>query len=556
MFIRALIIAVLLAAAFSSAVAQIHDPRALDADPATANSPIAPVLEGLGNHHVPVTTSAAASQAFFDQGMRLTYGFNHSEAMRAFKEAARLDPDNAMAYWGWALVLGPNLNLPMVPDVVPQAHQAIQRAMALRDRVSDRERALIEALAARYSDDPEADRAPLDQAYANAMAQVVKDFPDDLDAATLYGAAIMNLSPWDYWYPDGLPKPGTELLLSTLESVIARNENHPGALHYYIHAVEAVHPTRGEASADRLATLMPGAGHMVHMPSHIYMRVGRYGDSYQANYLASEADERYIAQCNAQGLYALGYYPHNVHFLAWSAMFQGRKGATMTAARRVASKIPADLDANTWGLFETFLAQPLYAMVRFGMWDEVDAEPRPPEEARFMTGVWHYANGLADVHRGKTRTAQRELKLLRRLRNGIVDEEYYIGFGAAATLLEIAERILAAEIDARRGRYDRAIGHLDRAVRLEDGLLYNEPPDWYFPVRHVLGAVLLEAGRPEEAEVVYWEDLEKNPDNGFALFGLRQSLEAQGKTELAAAISERFDRAFSQADAVLTTSRF
>ena len=540
----------------NSAFAQIHDPKALSSDPATSEGPIAPVLQGLGSHEMPISTTVAQSQDFFNQGLRLTYGFNHSEAMRAFKEAARLDPDNAMAYWGWALVLGPNLNLPMVADVVPQAYDAVQRAMARRDGASAKERALIEALAARYSEDPKADRAALDQAYASAMAEVVKAYPRDLDAATLYAASLMNLSPWDYWYPDGTAKPGTNLLLSTLESVIARNEVHPGALHYYIHAVEAVHPARGESAADRLANLMPGAGHMVHMPSHIYMRLGRYADSYQANYLASEADERYIAQCNAQGIYPLGYYPHNVHFLAWSAMFQGRKKATMAAARRVASKIPEDLDSNTWALFETFLAQPLYGMVRFGMWDDIRGEPAPPEEARFMTGVWHYARGLAEVHDGSSRVARRELKALQKLRKSIIDEEYYIGFGAAGNLLGIAENILVAEISAKRKRFEDAVSKLDQAVRLEDGLLYNEPPDWYFPVRHILGAVLLDAGRPAEAEVVYWEDLEKNPNNGFALFGLRQALIAQGKDELAAVVGERYDRAFNQSDVVLTSSRF
>ena len=539
----------------ANANAQIHDPRALAADPLTATGPIAPTLTGLGEHRLEVTANAA-SQAFFDQGLRLTYGFNHSEALRAFKEAIRLDPNNAMAFWGAALVLGPNLNLPMVPDVVPQAYELIQAAVARKANVSEVEQQYIDALAARYSADPEADRAALDQAYADAMAALASTYPDDTDANTLYAAALMNLSPWDYWYPDGAAKPNTATILGTLENVLELDPKHPGALHYYIHAVEARHPELGEPKADQLRGLMPNAGHMVHMPSHIYMRVGRYADSYEANYLASLADERYIAACKAQGLYALGYYPHNVHFLAWSAMYQGRSKATLDAARRVADKVPEGLDSNTWAAFETFLGQPLYTMVRFGLWDEVDAEPAPPEGARYLQGIWHYAQGMAAVHRGSTRGANRSLKALQRMRRSIVDDEYYIGFATAPLLLEIAELVLEGEILAKRKRYERAIAKLERAVRLEDGLLYNEPPDWYFPVRHILGAVLMEAGLPGEAEVVYWADLKKHPDNGYALFGLRQALEAQGKADLAGVVGAKFDTAFAQSDVALTSSRF
>jgi len=538
-----------------TAQAQIHDPRALAADPATASSPIAPVLDGLGEHSHKVTASSE-SQAFFNQGLRLTYGFNHSEALRAFKEAIRLDPNNAMAYWGWALVLGPNLNLPMVPDVVPQAYQAIQKAMALKDQVSTAEQAYINALATRYSSDPEADRAALDRSYAAAMADLAAAAPEDADANTLYAASLMNLSPWDYWYPDGTAKPDTPNILGSLERAMELDPDHPGALHYYIHAVEARHPQLGEPKADRLVDLMPAAGHMVHMPSHIFMRVGRYADSYQANYLASLADERYIAACKAQGLYALGYYPHNVHFLAWSAMYQGRSKATLAAARRVADKVPEGLDSNTWAAFETFLGQPLYTMVRFGLWDTLDAESAPPEGARYLTGVWHYAQGMAAVHRGRIRNAQRSLRSLKRHRKSLLDEEYYIGFAAAPLLLEIAGEVLEGEIAARRGRYEDAIGKLERAVRLQDTLTYNEPPDWYFPVRHILGAVLMEAELPAEAAVVYWEDLKNHPDNGYALFGLRQALEAQGKTDLAEMVNGKFEAAFNQADVVLTSSRF
>jgi tetratricopeptide (TPR) repeat protein len=543
-----------------AATAQIHDPRALEADPATAEGPIAPSLEGLGDYHLEVTTDSPESQAFFDQGLRLTYGFNHSEALRAYKEAARLDPENAMAYWGWAMALGPNLNLPMMPYVVEQAHRAASRAVELSDGASPKERALIQALAARYTDDPEADRAPFDEAYAEAMADVLERFPDDLDVATFYADALLNLSPWDYWYLDGLAKENTDEVLATLESVIERDPHHPGALHLYIHAVEARHPERAEVYADNLAALMPGAGHMVHMPSHIYMRVGRYGDSWEANRLAVEADESYITQCRAQGLYPLGYYPHNIHFMAWSAAFQGRREAAMEASRKIVERIPHELaaDRNTWALYETFLSQPLYTMVRFGMWDEILAEPAPGIESHFMTGIWHYARALARLHgEGDVAAARQELAALVASR-GEVDEQdaYSIGFGDVERLLTIAIEIVEGELDAAAGDYGAAAAHLERAVRLEDGLLYNEPPDWYFPVRHVLGAVLIEAGLPGEAEVVYWADLRRNPDNGYSLFGLKKALEAQGRVDDALAIAERFNRAWADADHQLTTSRF
>lgn len=538
-------------------IAQVHDPKALTADPTTATTAIAPALQGLGDHHFEVTTANPQSQYFFNQGYRLTIGFNHSEALRAFKEAARLDPNNAMAYWGWALVLGPNLNLPMQEAVVEQAFHAIQMAMKLKDQVSTREKAFIEALSVRYTDDPTADRAPLDAAYVESMAALVNHFPDDLDAATLYAAAIMNTNPWDYWYYDGSPKPNTELIVSTLKSVIARNPKHAGAHHYLIHAVETYRPELAVESADQLGALMPGAGHLVHMPSHIYMRVGRYADSYKTNILAVKADQDYITQCRAQGLYPLAYYPHNLHFLVWSAMFQGRSKEAKIAAHQVADAIPADSKDNSWALYESFRSQPMFVMVRFGQWDEMLAQPQPEKNARFMNGVWHYGRGMAFTNQGKKAKAQKELDQLVKLRQLTeADESYLLGFAAAGGLLAIAEEVLMGEALAKQGKYQRAISHLERAVRLEDGLLYNEPSDWYFPVRHVLGAVLLEGGFPAEAEVVYWEDLRRNPKNGFSLFGLEQSLRAQGKVDTARVANERFKNAWGEADVVLTTSRY
>ena len=533
-----------------------HDERALAEDPRLAPGQLAPVLEGLGDHHHPVTTRSERAQLFFDQGLKLTYGFNHQEALRAFKEAARLDPDCAMAYWGWALVLGPNLNLPMRPEVISQASEAIALAVERKDRVSEPERGYIEALAKRYAAEADADRAALDAAYAEAMGELHRRYPEDGDAATLYAAALMNLSPWDYWTKDGRPKGRTAEILATLEGVLEREPEHEGALHYYIHAVEPVDPERGVAAADRLRGLAPGAGHLVHMPSHIYMQVGRYGESFRANELAAEADEGYITQCRAQGIYPLNYYPHNVHFLAWAAIMAGRSGDALKAARKVASRVPADHHGNDWALYQTFLSLPLFTLVRFGEWEEVLAEPPTPEGLTYWTGMSHYARGLAYTHTGRLGRAKRELKALAEIVDDPETPEVLVGLANAGTLLGIARSVLAGELAAKRGRYATALGHLDRAVRLEDSLLYNEPPDWYYPTRHTLGAVLLEAGFPTEAEVVYWQDLKENPENGFALYGLWQSLQAQGRTAEAADVEERFRAAWKDADVGLSSSRF
>jgi tetratricopeptide (TPR) repeat protein len=533
-----------------------HDERALKDDPRLAPGQIAPVLEGLGDHHHPITTKSERAQAFFDQGLKLTYGFNHQEALRAFKEAARLDPDCAMAYWGWALVLGPNLNLPMQPEVVPQAWEAIQLALDHRNEASERERDYIDALAKRYTDDPRADRAPLDAAYAGAMRRLHEKYPEDADAATLYAASLMNLSPWDYWTKDGRSKKHTAQILQALEAVLEKEPEHEGALHYYIHAVEPVDAKRGEQSADRLRGLTPGAGHLVHMPSHIYMQLGRYEEAYEVNALAAKADEGYITQCRAQGIYPLNYYPHNVHFLAWAAIMQGRGADAIEASRKVASKVPEDLHGNEWALYQTFLSMPLYTLVRFGKWEEILKEPRPPQTTRYWTGIWHYARGMAYAHTNRAEEAHEELSALAGIADDPATPEVLIGSSNAGRLLSVAKEVLSGEIAAKEGRYDQAVGHLDRAARLEDSLAYNEPPDWYYPVRHTLGAVLLEAGRPEEAEIVYWQDLRKNQENGYALYGLRQSLEAQGRNEEAAAMEKRFRAAWKHSDLQLSSSRF
>jgi tetratricopeptide (TPR) repeat protein len=342
-----------------------------------------------------------------------------------------------------------------------------------------------------------------------------------------------------------------------LESVLARDPSHAAANHYYIHTVEAFRPELGESAANRLLPLMPGAGHLVHMPSHIYMRLGRYKDAWEVNASAALADEMYVSQCNAQGMVPIAYYPHNIHFQVWSGMFLGNRTKAMTAARKIHEKMPASVRDNPWGINESFRSQPVFAMARFGQWDALLAEPMPEGKAPFMMGIWRYGRGLAYTHKGDIKAAYAELAHLIAQQAAVQSEPgYAIGFGAASTLLGIAVNVLQGELAAAQGEYKTAISRLEKAVRLQDSLLYNEPPDWYFPVRHVLGAVLMEAGLPAEAEVIYWEDLRRNPGNGYALFGLAQSLKAQGDTTTLAEIEKRFALAWQHADVKLTSSRY
>ncbi len=518
---------------------------------------IAPLLQGLGDHHHPVTTRSPRAQRFFDQGLRLTFAFNHPEAALAFREAARLDPNFAMAYWGLALVRGPNINAPMGDDAHREAYQAIQTALSLRSEVSEVERAYMEALSKRYSNEKGADRKALDRAYAEAMSELSKRYADDADAATLYAAALMNLRPWDYWRRDGRPYAGTMEFVSTLESVLEREPLHPGANHYYIHAVEATPtPERALRSAERLEKLMPGAGHMVHMPAHIYMRVGRYAAASESNVRAIEADEDYITQCRVQSLYPLQYYPHNIHFLWASATMEGRSGVAIRSARQVASKVPPVMVTGLlpWG--RVFPLIPLLALTRFGQWDAILREPVPPPITPLATGLWHYARGMAFTRTGKFEEASGELEKLSATLQDPSTVDSPVGATTAANLLRIAAEVLAGELAAEQDEVEKALAHLHAAVLLEDGLPYTEPADWHYPVRQSLGAVLLKAGRAVEAEIVYWEDLKRNPENGWSLFGLTRSLQAQGKVEEASEVEKRFQRAWARADVTLTSSRF
>jgi pimeloyl-ACP methyl ester carboxylesterase/Flp pilus assembly protein TadD len=520
----------------------------------TAEEPLAPELSGLGTWHVPVTTSIPRAQRFFDQGMRLLYAFNHAEAIRAFREATRLDPQLAMAYWGEALALGPNLNAPMTKESGRQAYTAVRKAMSRLPGVSPRERALIEALAARYAADGAGDRGALNEAYAAAMRQVAARFQDDADVQTLFADAQMNTMPWDYWRKDGSAKPETSRVLEALERTIARNPVHAGALHYHIHLLEASNdPDRALASADRLGTLMPAAGHMVHMPAHIYIRVGRYADAAEANERAILADEDYLAQCQAQGLYPISYYPHNLHFLWAAATLEGRRAVAVAAAHKVAAKVPHH-HAGAVAWTADFPVTPMLAHARFGLWQEVLIEPRPPLNQPYAIGVWHYARGLAFIARGQLDRASAELAALK---EAMTHEAFTTTLKELPLLtnLQLASRTVEGELLAARGDADAAVRVLSEAVRIEDALPYSEPPLWHQPLRQVLGAVLSEAGRAAEAETVYREDLKVFRENGWSLFGLARSLKAQGRDREAADVTRRFEKAWARADITLTSSR-
>lgn len=549
LYLQIFSLTLILTAAFARA-----DHKQASVPPAT--SPAVPLFKSLGTLHHTITTSSPLAQRYFDQGLRLIYAFNHDEANRSFQEAARLDPHCAMAYWGIAHTLGPNYNLPTDPEREHTAYEAIQKALSLATHASEPERAYVEAQAQRYSLAPDADRKALDNAYADAMREVARRYPNDPDAATLFAEALMDLRPWDLWTLDGQPQPGTLEILSTLETVLKKDPNHPGANHYYIHAIEASHnPERAIPSAERLAKAMPGAGHIVHMPSHIYMRVGRYKDAVQSNAQAVKIDEDYLKKQSVQGVYPMMYYPHNIHFL-WAALsMEGRSTEALQAARKVVTKVPAEM-VHEMPPVEFASPTVLFALARFAKWQEILQEPAPPADLQYTTGIWHYVRGLAFVATGRLDEAESEHASVTAIAAAMPPERKLGDNTPAVGLLNIAEKTLAGEIAAKRGQADDAVRLLEEAVRIQDGLPYTEPPPWYYPVRQSLGAVLMTAGKASEAEAVYREDLKRNPENGWSLYGLAQSLRAQKKTQEAAAVAKRFQKAWTRADVKLTASRF
>ncbi len=522
--------------------------------PAVApGAPLAPRLQNLGVHTFPVSTTVERAQQFMNQGLNLTYGFNHAEAGRAFAEAARLDPSLAMAFWGQALVLGPNINAPMAPEAEPKAFELLQKAIALKAAASPRERAYIDALAARYTGKAD-NRAAADRAYSEAMRTLTEQYPDDLDARTLYAESLMDLRPWGYFTRDGQPHDETRLVRSALEYVIARHDLHPGALHLWIHLWESTDPKRAEAEADRLVPLMPGAGHMVHMPAHIFQRVGRHADVIRVNQLAAKADEDYIAQCRAQGIYPLAYYPHNLHFIWMGASASGQKTLAIDAARKLAGAVPPAALTSA-PILQGFLVVPYYAMVRFSDWDGILAEPAPSFDSPFTRSMWRYARALALVNRGRIDEADRELAEIKSLASDAsLNGQTTFSSNTGVAIVQIAPEIVAGEIALKRGEVDRAIAHFDRAVRYEDALVYQEPPDWHVPARQNLAAALLAAGRAPEAETVLWEDLKRNPEHGWTLALLSKALKLQDKSQDAALIDARFAKSWKGADPALNTS--
>ncbi|MGA7306504.1 MAG: tetratricopeptide repeat protein, partial [Rhodothermales bacterium] len=508
---------------------------------ATAQEQLAvPLYDNLGDYHYGIATDVPAAQQYFDQGLRLYYAFNHMEAVRAFNEAARLDPTCAICHWGTALAFGPNINLPMDSASGIAAYQALQLARENEEHAAPKEKALIDALSRRYAPVPPDDRTALDTAYSQAMKDVVLQYPEDLEARTLYAESIMDLSPWNYWNKDGSPRPDTPELLGQLEQVIEVSPHHPGANHFYIHAVEAVQPERAVAAAEHLAGLMPGAGHLVHMPGHIYVRVGRYLDAIHANEHAVHADETYIADQNpAFGVYVAGYYPHNYDFMAFAASMIGRSAQAIGATEKMVTLVPEEmLRAPGMAFLQHHQTRHLQFKVRFGRWDDILATPPPADDLPHALAMWHYAHGRALAAKGDVAGAAVDLAAVRATAENPELADIRLEYSTSGMILGIAAEVLAGEIAATEKDYPTAIEHLREGARREDELVYGEPPDWSVPVREELGLVQLAAGQPAEAEKTFREDLDRFPDNGWSLHGLARTLRAQNRTDEAEAVTE------------------
>jgi tetratricopeptide (TPR) repeat protein len=549
------------AALFSLLAAPAAPQGAASLKHTTSDGRLAPLLDNLGNLHVPVTTKNADAQKFFDQGMRLLYGFNHAEALRSFREAARNDDSCAMAYWGQALALAPNINDSAIgPDREQQGYEAIREALKRKSNASPKEQALIGALAARFAEKPPegGDRKELNAAYARAMEQVWSRFPDDPNVATLYADAVMNTRPWDYWTKDGKPQPGIANARAALERTIREYPDHPGGHHIYIHLMEASdHIDLAVPSADRLGPMVPGAGHLVHMPSHVYIRVGRYLDAAAANRKAIAADEDYITQCRAQGIYPAAYYPHNIHFLAAALVMAGRSAEAMQAARKASARHGHEVPEELAGFAQLLEALPLLTMVRFGQWAAIEKEAGPAADQPFVRSLYHVARGMAFSATGRPGPAQAELALAQQQAfRPVLKSMKIFDLNSLAEIAEIGVWMLRGDLAEKAGQSDEAVAAFRRAVDIDDSLLYSEPPDWFIPPRQYLAHAYLSAGNAAEAERVYREDLKRHRNNGWALRGLEESLRKQGKTAEADRVRADFERAWRQADVRLSGSRF
>ena len=522
------------------------------AGPVSAEKP--PLFEGLGSHGRQVTTSSAEAQRYFNQGLCFLYAFNHDEAIRSFQTAADMDPACAMAWWGVAVANGPHINNPAVtPERAKAAWEALNKAREAAPTASKSEQALIAALTKRYADPQPEDRKPLDEAYAAAMREVWKANPDDADIGALFAESMMDLRPWDFWTPDGQPQPGTEELVTAIETVLAKSPNHPLALHLYIHAVEASpHPEKASAGGDRLRNLQPGLGHLVHMPSHLDVRLGHWAKAIEANSKAIESDRKYREQSPRQGFYHV-YMAHNHHMLAYAAIMRGQSKLAIGAINEMAKGVPPEWVKENAAVADGFTAMPLEVLVRFGKWDEVLAAPEPPEFLPIARALRHCSRGIAFAAKGDVAQAKAEQGefLIAKTK---VPAEARFGNNLAADLLAVAEHLLAGEIRVREGQVEIGLAELREAVKREDALHYDEPPDWIHPVRHALGATLLAAGRAAEAEKVYRDDLAKLPNNGWSLYGLARSLEQQGKDDEAAKFDAQFKELWRDADIKITSS--
>jgi tetratricopeptide (TPR) repeat protein len=519
----------------------------------TSTTGATPLYNNLGTLHKEITTRSEMAQRYFDQGLRLTYAFNHDEAINSFRQALQHDSTCAMCYWGIAYGLGPNINAPMDTSAVRPAFEAVQQAMKYVGHVSPLERAYIEALAKRYSSDPSAGRPALDSAWSKAIGQVSYAFPADDDAATLYAEALMDLRPWDYWTNAGRPKAQSTLeQLRAVEKVVKRNPNHPGACHYYIHAIEAS-PDAHKAlpCAKRLGSLMPGAGHLVHMPTHIYIKLGQWDLAAEHNAHALHADEQFINERNPTGVYPMGYYPHNFHVMWYALNMLGRSEEAIKTARSIGEKVPLEVVRQV-PPFEAYAPTLLFTLIRFSRWDEILTQPAPPADLRYATGAWFYARGLAHTAREQPESAAMARDSLVAIAADMPADRM-IGINRAKSLLDLAGSHLAGEMAAKKGQTAEAVKQLRKAAAQEDVLQYEEPPAWYMPIRQRLGAVLLEAGRPKDAEKAFREDLVRRPENGWSLHGLAQSLRAQGRTAEANQVDQRFRNAWKTADVRLVS---
>lgn len=516
----------------------------------------APRIKELGDVHRKVSTVLPEAQTFFDQGLALTYGFNHDEAARSFAKAASLDPKCAMCFWGAAYVLGPNYNIPMLPDRAEAAWKALTSAREVAmQNATPVELALIGALEKRYKGPDYLDPAamqPFNEAYAAAMRAVAKQFPNDLDVQTLFAESLMNVNPWKLWTKDGKPNKGTDEIVSALEKVLRKDPKHAGANHYYIHAVEASKtPERALKSADRLGSLVPAAGHLVHMPAHIYQRTGKYEQAAESNRKAIAADLAYLEKVTPPGYYPF-YLGHNYGFLAYADSMQGKSNEALSAARKSAESLPRDILCGMPGM-DFFASEPLLVMVRFGMWDALLKEPAPDAKYPVLVALHHHAVGMALASTGKFAEARERISAIQSLRANL-PEGLMAGLNEAKLVLELAAVVVEARIAEAEKRAD-AVDLWTKAVSLEDQLAYSEPADWFYPTRHFLGALLLDLGKPKDAEKVYRADLERNPNNGWALFGLTRALEAQSSGK-AIVTHGQFLEVFKNADIQITRSAF